>query len=90
MRPVIVDIGEFYGNPLRTGIQRMVCELLRHWPQDIPVQFARYDSQVDGLITISTRAICFLVKMFGSNALSASQISEEARLLDVGIHSRKI
>ena len=90
MRAVIVDIGEFYGNPLRTGIQRTVCELLRHWPQDVPVRFARYDPHIDGLITISGRAVAFLVKMFGSNTLSPSQISEEARLLDAGIHSAKI
>ena len=90
MRPVIVDIGEFYGNPLRTGIQRTVCELLRHWPQDIPVRFVRYDPHIDGLITISSRAIAFLVKMFSSNTLSSSQISEEARLIDTGLHSTKV
>jgi glycosyltransferase involved in cell wall biosynthesis len=90
MRPIIVDLGEFYGAPLRTGIQRTVCELLAHWPQDVPARFARYDPHVDGLISISSRAIAFLVKMFGKNTLSPAEISAEARMIDAGIHSGKI
>ncbi len=90
MRPIIVDLGEFYGAPLRTGIQRTVCELLAHWPQDVPVRFARYDPHIDGLISISNRAIAFLVKMFGKNTLSPAEISAEARMMDAGIHSAKI
>lgn len=90
MRPIIVDLGEFYGSPLRTGIQRTVCELLGHWPENVPVRFARYDPHTDGLISISRAAIAFIVKMFGSNTLSPAQISAEARLLDSGIHSEKI
>jgi len=90
MRPIIVDLGEFYGAPLRTGIQRTVCELLAHWPQDVPVRFARYDPHVDGLISISSQALAFLIKMFGKNTLSPAEISAEARMMDAGIHSAKI
>lgn len=90
MRPVIVDIGEFYNLPLRTGIQRTVWELISHWPKEIPVQFVRYDPLTDGFISISNKAIQFLMTMFGSNIFSAEQIGAEVRILDAGEHSHPI
>lgn len=33
---ILYDVTEFARNPLRTGIQRVVFEILRHWPADAP------------------------------------------------------
>ena len=33
---ILYDVTEFVRHPLRTGIQRVVFEILRHWPQDAP------------------------------------------------------
>ena len=44
MRGVIVDCTELYQNPIRTGIQRVVREVLRHWPADGPdLHVARFE-----------------------------------------------
>ncbi len=85
-----MDLAEFYENPVRTGIQRTVCELLANWPSDIPVQFARYDPHVEGFISISDQAVRFLVHMFGNNTLSPEEIASELPLIDAGIHSQRI
>jgi glycosyltransferase involved in cell wall biosynthesis len=53
---VIVDATELIGNPLRTGIQRVVRELLRYWPatgQCGPVmRLARFDA-ASGLVPVA-------------------------------------
>lgn len=33
---ILYDVTEFVRHPLRTGIQRVVFEILRHWPEDAP------------------------------------------------------
>lgn len=43
MTPVIMDCTELLRNPIRTGIQRVVRELIRHWPADgPPLHVARF------------------------------------------------
>lgn len=44
MADVIVDCTELYNNPVRTGIQRVVREMLRHWPSAGPrLNIVRFD-----------------------------------------------
>jgi hypothetical protein len=57
---LVIDCTELYQNPVRTGIQRVVRELLRHWPQDrIRTQVARFDPS-RGLVPLPERAIRIL------------------------------
>lgn len=44
MKNVVIDISEVLANPIRTGIQRVVRELVRHWPSPAHLRLARYDS----------------------------------------------
>ncbi|MBA7558523.1 hypothetical protein ES708_00127 [subsurface metagenome] len=62
MRPVILDCTELYQNPVRTGIQRVVREIIRHWPGDGPeLHVARFvPRSEDGLSSISAAAVDLL------------------------------
>jgi len=42
MKNVVIDISEVLANPIRTGIQRVVRELIRHWPSPSHLRLARY------------------------------------------------
>lgn len=43
MKNVVIDISEMLANPIRMGIQRVVRELIRHWPSPSHLRLARYD-----------------------------------------------
>jgi hypothetical protein len=53
---VVLDVSELISNPLRTGIQRVVRELIRRWPADVPMQVARYNP-VRGLVAVPEVAV---------------------------------
>ena len=60
MPSLVIDCTELYINPVRTGIQRVVRELLRHWPHDrIRAHVARFDP-AQGLVPIPDGAIRIL------------------------------
>jgi glycosyltransferase involved in cell wall biosynthesis len=60
MTSLIIDCTELYQNPIRTGIQRAVRELLSHWPYDrVKARIARFDP-LRGLVPLSERAIRIL------------------------------
>ena len=43
MTEIVLDCTELYSNPIRTGIQRVVRELLRNWPPHRPaIHVARF------------------------------------------------
>ena len=46
---IVLDATELVNNPVRTGIQRVVLELIRRWPADIPMQVA-YFNPARGLV----------------------------------------
>ena len=55
MTSVIVDCTELYRNPVRTGIQRVVRKLLRHWPDRGPeLHLAYFDGS--SLVRLPERA----------------------------------
>ncbi|MFY0736511.1 glycosyltransferase [Aurantimonas sp. NFXS3] len=57
MSDVIFDCTELYQNPVRTGIQRVVREMLRNWPEDGPrLHVVRYDKD-RSLIRLSEWAV---------------------------------
>jgi hypothetical protein len=57
MSAIIVDISEFLANPVRTGIQRVVRQLISLWPEDTTFRFACYDPAIDGLYQPPARAV---------------------------------
>jgi SAM-dependent methyltransferase/glycosyltransferase involved in cell wall biosynthesis len=60
MTSLVIDCTELYQNPIRTGIQRVVRELLRHWPHDqSKMRVARFDPD-QGLVALPERAIRIL------------------------------
>jgi glycosyltransferase involved in cell wall biosynthesis len=60
MTPLVIDCTELYRNPVRTGVQRVVRELLKHWPQSrTPAQVVRFDPG-RGLVPLPDRAIRIL------------------------------
>lgn len=77
-RPIIVDIGEFYRYPIRTGIQRVVRELISHWPEVIPVRYGRYDHGSGGLVAVSAPALRILVGLGGAAGLPSEEAHRQA------------
>jgi glycosyltransferase involved in cell wall biosynthesis len=53
---VVLDVTELISNPIRTGIQRVVRELICRWPEDAPMRVARYD-HAGGLVAVPDAAI---------------------------------
>jgi hypothetical protein len=87
MTAIIIDCTELYQNPIRTGIQRVVRELLRHWPHDrTPARVARFDA-ANGLVALPEPAIRILseqepgvANMARDGLVSALGKSRNARL----------
>jgi glycosyltransferase involved in cell wall biosynthesis/SAM-dependent methyltransferase len=60
MTRVIVDCAELYLNPIRTGIQRVVREVLRHWPAGGPALHVARFEHGRGLISLPPRTVRLL------------------------------
>ncbi len=54
---VLLEISEFVSNPVRTGIQRVVRELIANWPATPCVRFCAYAPEADMLYELPDRAI---------------------------------
>ena len=68
-----VDIAEFVGNPIRTGIQRIVREVLERWPPQVPHVLVRYDPSIDRLVTVPSEAVRYAIDFDnGSEPLEAA------------------
>jgi glycosyltransferase involved in cell wall biosynthesis len=87
MTPLVIDCTELYQNPIRTGIQRVVRELLRHWPYDrIKARIARFDP-VRGLLPLSEQAVRILAdKEPGVASMSYDALIECLRSADIEAH----
>ena len=73
MRGVIVDCTELYQNPVRTGIQRVVREVLRHWPKDGPDLYVSRFEHDRGLIRLPPRT----VRLLAETDPAAAKLSHE-------------
>ncbi len=58
---VYIDITELVGNPVRTGVQRVVRETLRHWPAGDDLVMCRYDPNLDALVRVPPEARALLL-----------------------------
>jgi len=80
---VLLDITELLGNPLRTGIQRVERELIRHWPGPRRLVPCRFD-------TPSQRFMCVPDAVFGIlGSDAATPGAEERELLDPHLNASR-
>jgi glycosyltransferase involved in cell wall biosynthesis len=80
MRParVFLDVTELVNNPLRTGIQRIERELMRHWPGPAPLVLCHFDRKRDGFVTLPKE----MIEVFMASAgMGVSVAEERARLV---------
>lgn len=78
MMAVILDITELVQNPIRTGIQRVVRELIRHWPDPEDLRLARFDP-LTGLHPIPPSVTSLLVN--GDGVLADAKPDQIASLI---------
>lgn len=71
MNPLLVDVTEFVTNPIRTGIQRVIRQMLALWPDDVAKQVVWFDPRVEGLAPVSDELLDFLLES-GSDPQSDS------------------
>ncbi len=58
---VLIDLSELVANPLRTGIQRVERELLRHWPGPASLLPCCFDSEAGTLVRLSDDTLARLL-----------------------------
>jgi len=82
MSILIVDCTELYLNPIRTGIQRVVRELLRHWPHSGPqLHPARFEPG-RGLVRLSLASVALLAENEpGTSALPVKELRSRLAVL---------
>lgn len=79
MNEVLIDLSELLEHPLRTGIQRVERELIRHWPGPAALVPCRFDAASARLVRLPERTLPALLAAgtgSGADALEA----ERARL----------
>jgi glycosyltransferase involved in cell wall biosynthesis len=60
--PIIVDCTELHANPVRAGIQRVVREMLRHWPRnEAELRVARFEP-AKGLVLLDSPSLALLLE----------------------------
>lgn len=82
--PVFCDITELATNPVRTGIQRVVREAIRHWDSPRPLQLCWFDPSQEKLQTLPDAISYYLLEpdeLTRANSIADNQRSI-AQLLD--------
>ena len=69
---VVLDVSELIENPVRTGIQRVARELIRHWPAQIPMRVSRFDGV--GLQPVPEAVIDILADRAGEDEASNADV----------------
>ena len=78
---VVLDVTELISNPIRTGIQRVVRELICRWPEHAPMRVARYE-HAGGLVAVPDAAIELITGRAPNVAgLPANEIAHRLSLL---------
>lgn len=62
MTPLLIDVTEFVTNPIRTGIQRVIREMLAGWPAEIAKQVVWFDDRVGGLVPVGDDLLALLIE----------------------------
>ncbi|WP_332117939.1 glycosyltransferase [Azorhizobium caulinodans] len=82
MKTVFLDITELRGNPVRTGIQRMVRQLLKAWPTDVEAVPVVYDSVREALRIISQETVEFLIESGDTPSMPLRDAVDQVNFLD--------
>ncbi|WP_269515451.1 glycosyltransferase [Brevundimonas subvibrioides] len=73
MGSLLIDVTEFVTNPIRTGIQRVIRELLGRWPADIPRRVVWFDERAGGLVPVRDALLAYLIDSPGDPVLDGEQ-----------------
>ena len=79
MGQLLIDVTEFVGNPIRTGIQRVVRELLTHWPHDVDRQIVRFDERAGGLLPVHDDLVAMLIDSARDARFDIARIREKTQ-----------
>jgi hypothetical protein len=75
---VFFDITELINNPVRTGIQRIEWEVMRHWPEPASLTPCYFDKQKSGFVVLSGEVI----EVFMASAVGDVSVAEERDRLE--------
>lgn len=76
---VFVDITEFMSRPLKSGIQRVVRQIIRCWPKHLEARFVSFDPGTQTLRSVPRKALEFAVRVANLDGASDSFIESEMR-----------
>ena len=79
MRRILIDVSEFLANPLRTGIQRVVVQLCRHWPAASPPTYVKV-APSGNLVEVTPGLQPAIQEFFSSPAGSQARTDQVRRL----------
>lgn len=85
-----IDITEFIGNPIRTGIQRIVREVLTHWPASIAHRLVCFDGAEDRLRTVHHDAVEHAIALARHDEFDLSDARAQIDFLDRPTHRRPV
>jgi glycosyltransferase involved in cell wall biosynthesis len=87
--PVYCDITELVGNPVRTGIQRVVREVLRNWDGRRPLRLCRFDAGSRSLVELPDAVSYYLTEPDDATR-SASVAEIRERLSELVVSCKKL
>jgi len=61
MGQLLIDVTDFIGNPIRRGIQRVIRELLNHWPHEVEKQVVRFDTRLGAFVAVHEDLVRVLI-----------------------------
>jgi len=82
MRAVYIDISDFLRNPVRTGVRRIVREVLKYWPSTLPLVPVIFDLGRKALRSVAPDAVDFAIKYASEHNYSLEEAVHEIRFLD--------
>ncbi len=75
MSATFIDVSEFIKSPVRTGIQRVVREILAHWPQDRELVAVEYDPASEEMIRVDPAALAFARSLDRTESLGLAALN---------------
>ncbi len=79
---IYVDISEFISNPIRTGIQRIVRQLITYWPEELAFKLVKLDHEKLAFVEIHRDAVDFAVSLASAANFSVELAVKEISFLD--------
>lgn len=68
-----IDVTEFLHNPIRTGIQRVVREILTHWPEEIAKEIVCFEPSAGTFIRVEPEVVAYCIEQSGNPYLSVAE-----------------